>query len=99
MDSLLAEYFGRNLWCARRRAGLSQEMLARLSELHGADIGQLERGQRLPRLDTLLKLSAGVRASPCLLLAGLHWRTGYYVAGGFYVEGGSEWGQGLGGEA
>jgi hypothetical protein len=41
MDSPLAEHFGRNLWRARRRAGLSQGELARLTELHRGDIGKL----------------------------------------------------------
>jgi DNA-binding XRE family transcriptional regulator len=88
-DSLLAEQFGRNLWHHRRRAALSQVELADLAELHRVDIGALERGERLPKIDTILKVSAGVQASPCLLLAGLHWRPGYYVEGDFYVEDGS----------
>ncbi len=91
MDSRLADQFGRNLWRSRRRADLTQEELARLTELHRGDIGELERGRRLPRLDTILKVSAGVEASPCVLLAGLRWRPGYYVEGDFYVEDGSEW--------
>lgn len=89
MDSPLAEHFGRNLWRSRRRAGLSQGELGRLAELHRTDVSNLERGQRLPRLDTILKLSAGVGASPCVLLAGLRWRAGYYVEGGFYLEDGA----------
>ena len=89
MDVLLAHRFGGNLRCARRRADLSQVELARLVELHRNDVGRLERGLRLPRLDTILKLSAGVGDSPCALLAGLGWRPGYYVEGGFCVEGGS----------
>jgi transcriptional regulator with XRE-family HTH domain len=88
MDSL-AERFGRNLRRARRRAGLSQGELGRLTELHRGDIGKLENGQRLPRLDTILKLSAGVGTSPCVLLAGLRWRAGYYVEGGFYLQDGA----------
>lgn len=90
MHSHLAEQFGHNLWRHRRRAALSQDGLAELVELHRVDIGALERGERLPRIDTILKVSAGVEASPCMLLAGLHWRPGYYVEGDFYVEDGSE---------
>lgn len=85
-SSPLAERFARNLQRSRRRAGLTQEELARLTELNRVDIGVLERGARLPRLDTILKLSAGTEVSPCVLLAGLHWRPGYYVEGDFYVE-------------
>ena len=90
MHSRLAEQFGRNLWRHRHHAALSQEELADLAELNRVDIGALERGERLPRIDTILKVSAGVQASPCLLLAGLHWRPGYCVEGDFYVEDGSE---------
>ena len=87
MDSLLADRFGRNLWRSRRRADLTQADLARLTELHRVAIGELERGRRLPRLDTILKVSAGVEASPCVLLAGLHWQPGYYVESEFWIEG------------
>jgi transcriptional regulator with XRE-family HTH domain len=86
MNAHLAQRFGSNLRRARRRADLSQMQLAHLIELHRGDIGQLERGLRLPRLDTILKLSAGVRDSPCMLLAGLCWRPGHYVEGGFCVD-------------
>jgi transcriptional regulator with XRE-family HTH domain len=92
MDARLAHRFGGNLRRARRRAGLSQAQLARLVELNRVDVGQLERGLRLPRLDTILKLSAGVEQSSCVLLAGLRWRPGYYVEGGFCVEDASETG-------
>lgn len=81
-----ADQFGRNLLRQREQAGLSREELAELTELHRVDIGVIERGERSPRLDTILKLSAGVQASPCELLAGLRWRAGYYVEGEFYVE-------------
>ncbi|HEX5376582.1 MAG TPA: helix-turn-helix transcriptional regulator [Solirubrobacterales bacterium] len=86
MDARLAHRFGGNLRRARRRADLSQMQLARLVELNRVDVGQLERGRRLPRLDTILKLSAGVCDAPCVLLAGLRWRPGYYVDGDFCVE-------------
>lgn len=86
MDSHPADRFGRNLLRRRKQAGLSREELAELTELHRVDIGVIERGERSPRLDTILKLSAGVQASPCELLAGLRWRAGYYVEGEFYVE-------------
>ena len=87
MDDRLACRFGANLRHGRWRADLSQVKLARLVELHRNDVGQLERGRRLPRLDTILKLSAGVGASPCVLLEGLRWRPGHYVEGSFCVEG------------
>ncbi len=90
MDARLGCRFGANLRRARRRADLTQVQLARLVELHRNDVGQLERGLRLPRLDTILKLSAGVRDSPCVLLGGLRWRPGHYVEGSFCVDDDSE---------
>ena len=89
-DQRLAVRFGQNLWHARRRAGLNQEDLAELAELHRPEIGLYETGKRLPRLDTLLKLTAAANATPRELLAGLHWHPGRYVGGDFYVEDGQE---------
>jgi transcriptional regulator with XRE-family HTH domain len=85
-DTRLAERFGHNLWRCRRRAGLNQEALAELAELHRPEIGLYETGKRLPRLDTLLKLTAAADATPRELLAGLHWHP---VA--THVEDGQEW--------
>jgi transcriptional regulator with XRE-family HTH domain len=92
MGSRIADQFGRNLQCCRRHAGLSQQELADLVELHRVDVSALERGHRLPRLDTILKVSAGVKASPCELLAGFRWLPGRYVEGTFsFEELGSDW--------
>src|SRR3954453_16781871 len=89
-SSRLAEHFGRRLWHRRRLACLTQEELGRLLDVHRTEIGLLERGLRVPRLDTILKLSAGVEASPCELIAGLRWRPGSHdLVGGGYAEGGS----------
>lgn len=85
MGSPLALRFGRNLGRQRRRADLSQEELGDLAGLHRVDIGRIERGEQLPRLDTILKVSAGVEASPCDLMAGLRWHPGREVEGEFSV--------------
>lgn len=82
----LAERFGRNLWRARRRAGLSQEDLGSLAGLTRQAIGQLELGRRLPRVDTIVKLAAGTGVSVCVLLEGMQWHPGRYVDGDFHVE-------------
>jgi len=86
MASLPADHFGRNLLRRRKQVGLSRNELGKLTELHRVDIGAIERGERLPRLDTILKVSACVKASPCELVAGLRWRAGYFVEGEFYLE-------------
>ncbi len=85
-SSILAERFGRNLRRQRRLADLSQQELADLADLHRVDIGAIERGTRLPRLDTILKLSAGVEATPCELMACLRWYPGHRVDGMFSIE-------------
>lgn len=82
----LGERFGLNLWRSRRRAGLSQEDLANLIGVSRAVISPLERGLRLPCIDTILKLAAGMKVSPCVLLEGMEWRPGGHVDGDFYVE-------------
>jgi len=80
------ERFALNLWRSRRRADLSQEDLASLIGVSRAVISPLERGLRLPRIDTILKLAAAMKVSPCVLLEGMQWRPGRYVDGDFYVE-------------
>lgn len=54
-----ARRFGENLVHSRKRAGLSQEELGARANLHRTAIGLLERGARMPRVDTLIKLAAG----------------------------------------
>lgn len=90
MGSPLAECFGRNLARRRRLAGLSQQALGELAGMDRSEIAAIERGLRLPRLDTVLKVSAGVGASTCELLAELpRWRPGRHVEGGFDLGGDS----------
>jgi transcriptional regulator with XRE-family HTH domain len=68
-----AKRLGRNVFKARRRAGFSQEELGGLAGLHRTEISMVESGDRLPRVDTLIKLASalGVRAEE--LLEGIVW--------------------------
>jgi transcriptional regulator with XRE-family HTH domain len=64
--------FARNLREARGRAGLTQERLAELCELHRTEISLLGRAERSPRLETVVALSRALMlASPCELLRGI----------------------------
>jgi transcriptional regulator with XRE-family HTH domain len=72
----VAERFAENLLIYRRRAKLSQEELGFRANLHRTEIGQLERGVRLPRIDTLLKLAGSLSVPPGDLLKGMAWSTG-----------------------
>jgi transcriptional regulator with XRE-family HTH domain len=82
----LGERFGLNLWRSRRRASFSQEELASLAGLTRPHISLLERGLRLPCIDTILKLAAATNVSVCVLLAGMEWQPGRHVDGDIQVE-------------
>lgn len=69
----VAARFGQNLRRFRRAARLSQEDVAFLASLHRTEIGLLERGRRVPRIDTLVRLAAAVSVGPGDLLDGIGW--------------------------
>jgi transcriptional regulator with XRE-family HTH domain len=81
----IATRFGQNLVRARKRASLSQEELAYHSALHRTEIGLLERGERIPRIDTLVKLAGALSVQPEELLEGIDWNPGRFTAGSFSV--------------
>lgn len=83
----VAEAFGRNLLLTRRRLGFSQEELAVLCSLHRTAIGLLENGQRLARVDTVVKLGGGLGVDPCVLLEGIVWHVAGTRPGSFDVLG------------
>ena len=56
----VAENFSSNLRYCRKRAGMTQEGLAFDAGLHRTEIGLLETGARVPRIDTLVKLAAAL---------------------------------------
>lgn len=72
----VAALFGENLARCRKQAGVSQEELAVLASLHRTEISQLERGMRVARIDTLIKLKGSLDVSADQLLAGIDWRPG-----------------------
>jgi transcriptional regulator with XRE-family HTH domain len=67
------EQFAANLRLHREKAGLSQEKLADLCDLHRTEISLLERSKRSPRLETIVILARGLKlASPGELLQGIN---------------------------
>jgi transcriptional regulator with XRE-family HTH domain len=78
-----ADRFGQNLRRCRRVADLSQEQLGLLAGLHRTEIGLLERGARVPRIDTLLKLAAALEVGASELLDGIAWEPGETLPGRF----------------
>jgi transcriptional regulator with XRE-family HTH domain len=79
----VAERFSENLLILRRRADLSQEALGFAADLHRTEIGSLERGERLPRIDTLIRLCGGLGVRPDDLLSGIVWQPGSTRPGRF----------------
>ena len=62
------QHFGENLRRARHRANLSRQELAGASGLHESTIGTYERGEREPRLATILKLAGALGIDSAELL-------------------------------
>lgn len=84
----IAARFGDNLARCRRRARFSQEELSLRASLHRTEVSQLERGLRLARIDTLLKLAGALDVPASDLLDGIRWGPGTVTAGGFDIGGG-----------
>jgi XRE family transcriptional regulator, regulator of sulfur utilization len=81
----IAAAFGRKLSLYRKRAGFSQEELAVRASLHRTEIGLLERGERLPRIDTVIKLAGALSIPPSELIEGIDWSPGSTTIGSFSV--------------
>lgn len=79
----VAERFGENLRGARKRAGLSQEALAVRASLHRTEIGLVERGERMVRVDTAIKLAGAAEVPVSELIAGIEWTPGTFYRGRF----------------
>jgi transcriptional regulator with XRE-family HTH domain len=83
----VAARFGENLARARERADITQEVLSFRASLHRTEVGLLERGGRIPRIDTLVKLRDALGAAADDLLAGIIWTPGDFRRGGFVEPG------------
>jgi ribosome-binding protein aMBF1 (putative translation factor) len=60
--------FGRRLSELRTTRCIAQETLARRTNLHTTAIGRYERGEREPRISTVLRLARGLGVQPAALL-------------------------------
>ena len=83
----VAERFGANLRRCRERVGISQEETAVRASLHRTAVGQLERAERVARVDTLIKLAGALGVEPGELLEGLCWEPGGTRLGRFELLG------------
>jgi len=82
----IAALFGDNLARQRKLADLSQEEVSLRASLHRTEISQLERGLRIARIDTLVKLRDALEVSSDDLLSGIVWNSGHYRPGGFSAK-------------
>lgn len=83
----VARRFGANLHHAREHSGLSQEALAARASLHRTHIGLLEKGARVARIDTVVKLAVALNVDVEDLLDGIAWEPGGVSPGRFTLSG------------
>ena len=82
----VAQQFGANLARLRKLADLSQEEASYRAGLHRTEISNLERGLRLPRVDTVAKLASALEVDPGELFEGIVWKPGELYRGRFKSE-------------
>ncbi|HEY2333833.1 MAG TPA: helix-turn-helix transcriptional regulator [Solirubrobacterales bacterium] len=71
--------FGRNLARCREGADVSQEELSFRASIHRTEVSLLERGERMPRVDTALRIAGSLGVPLDDLVAGLEWQPGYEI--------------------
>lgn len=81
----VADRFQANLVRHRKLAGLSQDQVGIRAGLHRTEIGDLERGARLPRIDTLIKVAGALGVEPGELVSGVVWKSAKRKPGDFKV--------------
>jgi transcriptional regulator with XRE-family HTH domain len=71
--------FGKNLAHCREAADVSQEELSFRASIHRTEVSLLERGERIPRVDTALRIAGSLGIPLDDLVAGLEWKPGYEI--------------------
>jgi transcriptional regulator with XRE-family HTH domain len=79
----VAERFGDNLARQRKLADMSQDETALRAGVNRTEISQIERGLRLPRVDTVAKIAAALEIEPGELFEGITWQPGNVQIGHF----------------
>jgi transcriptional regulator with XRE-family HTH domain len=82
----LRKRFAENLIRCREKAGLTPTDLAARASMHYSEIGKLERAERTPRIDTLIKLAGSLSVPPGELLQGIAWEPAQTELGEFRLE-------------
>lgn len=71
MGSELRRAFGSRIRNLREARGLSQESLAAACGLHRTYVGSVERGERNPGLENIVRFAQALKVDPSALLEGL----------------------------
>jgi transcriptional regulator with XRE-family HTH domain len=71
--------FGENLARCREGVDVSQEELGFRASIHRTEVSLLERGERMPRVDTALRIAGSLGVPLDDLVGGLEWRPGYEI--------------------
>jgi transcriptional regulator with XRE-family HTH domain len=71
--------FGENLAHCREVADVSQEELSFRASIHRTEVSLLERGERMPRVDTALRIAGSLGIALDDLVAGMEWQPGYEI--------------------
>ena len=79
------ESIGKNIRAYRVRKNLRQEDLAELSDLSVTYIGMVERGERIPALETFIRILNALEVSADVILADVL-KVGYEVKGSLITE-------------
>jgi transcriptional regulator with XRE-family HTH domain len=69
-----AERFAANMKRLRDKRGQSQEAFALSADIHRTEVTKLESGKRYPKLNTLVKVAAGLDVPLTELLEGIDGR-------------------------
>lgn len=83
----VAQQFAANLRRHRKLADMSQEELAVRASMHLTAVGMIERGSRLPRIDSVAKLAGALEVEPGELFEGIVWKPGDVRIGHFKPDG------------
>ncbi|MDE5863709.1 MAG: helix-turn-helix domain-containing protein [Lachnospiraceae bacterium] len=67
----ITQEIGSRIRYYRTRQKISQEKLSEYSDLHPTYIGQLERGEKTPSIETLYKIARGLNISLVTLVEGI----------------------------
>jgi transcriptional regulator with XRE-family HTH domain len=82
----IAERFAFNVRRLRVAADISQEELAFRADIHRTQVSLIESGERLPRLETLVKLAGALGVTTNDLVEGIAWEPFEQMSGGFAVS-------------